>query len=72
MGGNISVTIFASKDIVKEKNIDCGKILMAACESVGRKGGGRPDFAQTGWKDSDGIDHGKFLARVKAKFKEVL
>jgi alanyl-tRNA synthetase len=70
--GNVSVTVFASGSLAEEKKIHCGRILRTAAEKVGKKGGGRPDFAQTGWKESEGIDTGVFLDAVKAQLLELL
>ncbi|MFH1436015.1 MAG: alanine--tRNA ligase-related protein, partial [Pseudomonadota bacterium] len=71
-GGNIMVTIFASKSLVKERGIHCGHILNAAAEKAGRKGGGRPDFAQAGWKESDNVNLEEFIGTAKEKFVEIL
>ena len=46
---------FATADLVKGKGVRAGDIVRAVAESVGQRGGGRPDFAQTGWKGDEGI-----------------
>ena len=71
-GGNITVIVFASKSLVKERGIHCGHILNAATAKIGRKGGGRPDFAQTGWRVADNINLQEFTDAVKAEFKKIL
>jgi len=70
--GNVSVTVFSSGSLAEQKKIHCGRILRTAAEKVGKKGGGRPDFAQTGWKESEGIDLRAFLDAVKAQLLELL
>ena len=70
--GNVSVTIFASKELVKQRGMSCGKALKAAAEKVGRRGGGRPDFAQSGWKEADQVDLGLFMDVVREEFVKML
>jgi len=70
--GNVSVTIFASRELVKDRGLSCGKALRAAAETVGRKGGGRPDFAQTGWKEADHVDLARFMGVVREELLNML
>jgi alanyl-tRNA synthetase len=70
--GNVSVTIFASEELVKERGMSCGKALKTAAEKVGRRGGGRPDFAQTGWKEADQVDLALFMGVVREEFIKML
>lgn len=70
--GNVCVTVFATKKLSADRKINCGRILRAAAEKVGRKGGGRPDFAQTGWREADNIDYQEFLRVAKEEFSGAL
>jgi len=65
-GGSVTVTVFASPALVQERKVDCGKALGKACEAAGRRGGGRADFAQTGWKEEEGMDAEAFVAAAAA------
>ena len=49
-----------TKDLVKKYH--AGEILKKIAPLVDGGGGGRPDFAQAGWKDASGLD--RALARV--------
>ena len=71
-GDNIYAVIYASKSLVKDRGIHCGHILNAAVEKFGRKGGGRPDFAQTGWRVADNINTDEFTDVVIDEFKKIL
>ncbi len=52
--GKVSLVAKASKDAVK-MGIHAGKIIKEVAPLVGGGGGGRPDMAQAGGKNSDGI-----------------
>jgi alanyl-tRNA synthetase len=39
-----------------QKRLHAGKIIKKVAEIVGGSGGGRPDFAQAGGKDSERLD----------------
>ena len=56
VGGKTAFLAFASKDLVAEKRVSAGGIVRDVATSLGHKGGGRPDFAQTGWKGEEGLD----------------
>ncbi len=47
--GKVSMVAMVSKDLTKR--FHAGKLLQAAAEKVGGRGGGRPDMAQGGGKD---------------------
>ena len=52
--GKVSLVAKASKDAVK-MGIHAGKIIKEVAPLVGGGGGGRPDMAQAGGKNPDGI-----------------
>lgn len=64
--GKVSLIISATKDAV-EKGIHCGKIIGEAAKAAGGGGGGRPDMAQAGGKDVNGIDKAIEIAQNKVK-----
>jgi alanyl-tRNA synthetase len=51
----VAVTGVATKDLIKNKNLNIGLIIKVISEEFGGRGGGRPDFAQGG-----GTDTGRF------------
>ncbi len=61
--GKSAFLAFASPALLKNKALSAGEIVKAVAEARGLRGGGRPDFAQTGWKGEDGIDEALALAR---------
>jgi alanyl-tRNA synthetase len=61
-GDKVALLAMVSKDLTKR--VHAGKLLAAAAEEVGGRGGGRPDMAQGGGKDPSKI--GDALARVVA------
>jgi alanyl-tRNA synthetase len=50
-----SLIAMVSDDLVKEKKLSAGKIVSAAAEIVGGKGGGKPNFAQAGGKNPENL-----------------
>jgi alanyl-tRNA synthetase len=66
-GGNMFHVIFSSED-----GINCGQVLKMAAEKIGKKGGGRRDFARTGWKESEGISYEAFRDSVEALLTDAL
>jgi len=64
--GKVSLIISATKDAV-ERGIHCGKIVGEAAKAAGGGGGGRPDMAQAGGKDVNGIDKAVEIALNKVK-----
>ena len=58
-GNSIAVV---SDDLTKK--IKAGDLVKALAPILGGKGGGRPDFAQTGWKGEEGIQEALTAARA--------
>ena len=64
-GGKVNLMAMATKEAV-EKGAHAGNLIKAIASLVGGGGGGRPNMAQAGGKNPDGID------AAVAKVKEVL
>jgi alanyl-tRNA synthetase len=62
-GETVSVLAFATKSLAKKKRVDASKIVKAMAAVTGARGGGRPDFAQTGWKGRESLDEAVTAAR---------
>jgi alanyl-tRNA synthetase len=58
----VALVCFASKDLV-EKGIHAGKIIGVAAQVAGGGGGGRPDMAQAGGKDTGKISQALAAAK---------
>jgi len=52
--GKASLVAVVSEDL--RKRLHAGQIIKKVAEMVGGSGGGRPDFAQAGGKDAEGLD----------------
>ena len=52
--GKVSLIVSATDEAVK-KGVHCGKIIKEAAKKVGGGGGGRPNMAQAGGKNAEGI-----------------
>lgn len=65
MGGKVSLMAMATKEAV-EKGAHAGNLIKEVASLVGGGGGGRPNMAQAGGKNPEGID------AAVAKAKEVL
>jgi alanyl-tRNA synthetase len=52
--GNVSVIVGVTKDLTSR--IQAGKVIARVAQKVGGKGGGRPDLAEAGGKDSAALD----------------
>lgn len=53
--GRVQLLLAATEDLV-QRGLHCGKALSQAAREVGGGGGGRPEFAQAGGKNPQGID----------------
>ena len=52
--GNVSLIVGVTKDLTSK--IQAGKVIAPVAQKVGGKGGGRPDLAEAGGKDSSALD----------------
>jgi alanyl-tRNA synthetase len=52
--GNVSLIVGVTKDLTDR--IQAGKVIAPVAQKVGGKGGGRPDLAEAGGKDSAALD----------------
>ena len=52
--GNVSLIVGVTKDLTSR--IQAGKVIALVAQKVGGKGGGRPDLAEAGGKDSASLD----------------
>jgi len=52
--GNVSLIVGVTKDLTGR--IQAGKVIAPVAQKVGGKGGGRPDLAEAGGKDSGALD----------------
>ena len=49
------LSVMFSEDMVKEHNLNAGKIIREAAKLIKGGGGGQPHYAQAGGKDKDGL-----------------
>ena len=52
--GNVSLIVGVTKDLTGR--VQAGKVIGPVAQKVGGKGGGRPDLAEAGGKDSGALD----------------
>ncbi|HKW19525.1 MAG TPA: alanine--tRNA ligase [Terriglobales bacterium] len=52
--GNVALIVGVTKDLTER--IQAGKVIAPVAQKVGGKGGGRPDLAEAGGKDSSALD----------------
>lgn len=68
LAGETSVAVKVSDSFVK-KGVNAGKIVGEIAKATGANGGGRPNFAQGGVKDSSKLD--EILQKVEDELKNV-
>ena len=66
LAGPTSVAVKVSDTFVK-KGVNAGKIVGDIARATGANGGGRPNFAQGGVKDSSKLD--EILTQIEAELK---
>ncbi|MDO4441142.1 MAG: alanine--tRNA ligase [Moraxella sp.] len=66
--GKVALTASVAKDLTAK--VKAGDIIKSLCESLDGKGGGKPDFAQGGASDVNGVDNA--LTTLKAVLAEKL
>ena len=54
-GGKPTLTVMLSDDMVKEHSLNAGSIVREAAKLIKGGGGGQPNFATAGGKDTDGL-----------------
>jgi alanyl-tRNA synthetase len=54
--GTFFAQAFASKSLSSAGRFDAGKAIRELAARFGQRGGGRPDFAQAGWKREEPVD----------------
>ncbi|MCX6164778.1 MAG: alanine--tRNA ligase-related protein, partial [Ignavibacteriae bacterium] len=69
INGKINLVCSVSDNLIKEKNIDAGKLISVAAKELGGGGGGRPHLATAGGKDIEKIDFvlDKFINDIKSQ-----
>jgi alanyl-tRNA synthetase len=65
--GRVAIVVSVTKDIVPK--VHAGNIVKRIAPLVGGGGGGRPDYAEAGGKNADGID--RMLAEAKKVVEEM-
>ena len=66
LAGETTVAVKVSDNFVKQ-GINAGKLVGEIARATGANGGGRPNFAQGGVKDSSKLD--EILAKVEEEIK---
>jgi alanyl-tRNA synthetase len=68
--GKSVLVAFASKDLSKKGKVHAGNLVRSAAEVAGGRGGGRPDFAKGGSKETENLPAA--LEQAKKTLKESL
>lgn len=69
INGKINLVCSVSDNLVKEKNLNAGKLISGVAKELGGGGGGRPHLATAGGKDIEKIDIvlEKFINDIKSQ-----
>ena len=68
--GKVALVCVVTDNLIKEKNLQAGKIVGALAKEVGGGGGGRPHLATAGGKDVDKL--GRAIASAPAIVRSFL
>jgi alanyl-tRNA synthetase len=63
-GEIVAVLAFASRQLASKGRVDAGAIVRSMADITGGRGGGRADFAQTGWKGRERLDEAVSAGRA--------
>jgi alanyl-tRNA synthetase len=65
--GKINLVCIVSDNLIKEKNLNAGKLISEVAKELGGGGGGRPHLATAGGKNIDKLDSvlKSFLNKIK-------
>ncbi|TGL63852.1 alanine--tRNA ligase [Leptospira ognonensis] len=67
--GDTSTLVYMCNKVLNDKGVHCGNLLKLSLETLGGKGGGRPDMAQGGGKNPEKLDEAIALAVTELKQK---
>lgn len=70
INGKINLVCSVSDNLIKEKNLNAGKLISSVAKELGGGGGGRPHLATAGGKDIEKID--MVLEKFKNEIKSQL
>jgi len=67
INGKINLVCTVSDNLIKEKNLNAGKLISGVAKELGGGGGGRPQIATAGGKDIEKLDEvlKNFINRIK-------
>lgn len=67
LDGKINLVCSVSDNLIKEKNLNAGKLISEVAKELGGGGGGRPQLATAGAKDIDKLDDAmkNFINKIK-------
>jgi alanyl-tRNA synthetase len=67
LDGKINIVCSVSDNLIKEKNLNAGKLISEVAKELGGGGGGRPQLATAGAKDIDKLDDAmkNFIYKIK-------
>lgn len=69
INGKVNLVCSVSDNIIKEKNLNAGKLISSVAKELGGGGGGRPHLATAGGKDIEKIDTAieNFIINIKSQ-----